>query len=103
MDDTRQKDRQAKSAAQRWIRDPNNLDTFIKLVQARDTEVDGIDEIDLTPYVLTEYEVGDYVLRRYPATKIGQANPRKYGSWWCGPYLVTSVTKVPMVYGFEKL
>ena len=72
LDDTRQKDRQAKSAAQRWIRDPNNLDTYIKLVQARDTEVDGIDEIDLTPYVLTEYEVGDYVLRRYPATKIGQ-------------------------------
>jgi len=40
------------------------------------------------------------VLRRYPATKIGQTNPSKYGSWWRGPYLVT---KVPMVYGFEKL
>jgi hypothetical protein len=103
LDDTRQKDRQAKSAVQRWIRDPNDLDTYIKLVQASDTAVDSIDEVDLNPYFLTEYEVGDYVLRRYPATKIGQANPSKYGSWWRGPYLVTAVTKVPMVYGFEKL
>ena len=102
MDDTRQEARQAKSAAQRWIRDPNNLNTYIKLVQARDTAVDSIAEIDLNPYVLTEYEVGDYV-RRYPATKVGEANPNKYGSWWRGPYLVTAVTKVSMVYGFEKL
>ena len=35
MDDTRQEARQAKSAAQRWIRDPNNLDTYINLVQAK--------------------------------------------------------------------
>ena len=32
-----------------------------------------------------------------------QANPSKYESWWRGPYLVTAVTKVPMVYGFEIL
>ena len=57
----------------------------------------------MNPYVLTEYEVGDYVLRRYPATKIGHANPSKYGSWLRGPYLVTAVTKAPEVYGFEKL
>ena len=49
-----------------------------------------------------EYEVGDYVLR-YPADKIEKTNPSKYGSWWRGPYLVTAVTKVPLVYGFEKL
>ena len=35
------------------------------LVQARDKAVDSIAEIDLNPYVLTEYEAGDYVLRRY--------------------------------------
>ena len=37
MDDTRQEARQTRSAAQRWIRDPNNLDTYIKLVRASDT------------------------------------------------------------------
>jgi hypothetical protein len=57
-----------------------------------------------TRYVeLTEYVVGDNVLRRYPTTKIGYANPNKYGSWWRGPYLVTAVSKVPIIYGFEKL
>ena len=35
MDNTRQKDRQRKNAAQRWIRDPNDLNTYIKLVQAK--------------------------------------------------------------------
>ena len=56
--------------------EPNNLDTYIKLVQASVTAVDSIAEIDLNPYVLTEYELGDYELRRYPTTKIGHANPR---------------------------
>ena len=73
------------------------------MVQASDTALGIIAEIDLNPYVLTEYEVGDYVLRRYPATKLGHANPSKYGAWWRGPYLVTAVTKVLMAYGFEKL
>ena len=49
--------RKPMSAAQKWIRDPNNLDTYIKLVQASDTAVDSIAEIDLKPHVLTEYEV----------------------------------------------
>ena len=78
--------------------DPND----IKLLQTNDTAVDSVSKIDLNPYVLTEYEVGDYVLRRYPATKIGDVNPIKYGSWWRGPYLVTTVTKAPIVYRFEK-
>ena len=46
MDDTRQKDRQSRCAAQRWIRDPYNLNMYIKLVQAGDTAMDSIDEID---------------------------------------------------------
>ena len=29
---------------------------------------------------------------KYPATKAGQGNPNKYGSWWRGPYLVTATT-----------
>ena len=70
MDDTRQEERQTRSADQRWIKDPSNLDTYIKLLQTSDTAVDSIAEMDLNPYVLTEYDVcGDYVLRRYPATK----------------------------------
>ena len=62
---------------------------------------DSVSEIDLNPS--REYEVGDYMLRRYPATKIGHANPKKYGSWWRGPYLVMAVTKALVVYGFKKL
>ena len=38
-----------------------------------DQPVDSISEINLNPYVLTNYEVGDNVLRRYPATKIGHS------------------------------
>ena len=90
------------SVAQKWIVDSNEPDKYIKLLQTNDAAVDSVSEIDLNPYVLTEDEVRDYVLRRYPATKIGHANLRKYGSWWRGPYLVTAVTKVPVVYGFEK-
>ena len=65
--------------ANRWITDPA---TYIRLVKTSDTDqpVDSISEIDLIPYVLTNYEVGDDVLRRYPATKIGHSNPNKYGS-----------------------
>jgi len=70
-----------KSAAQKWIRDPSNPDTYIKLIQANNTAVDSISEIDLNPYVLTEYKVGYYIMWRCPSTKIGQANPSKYESW----------------------
>jgi len=86
----------------RWTR---TLDPaiYIRLVDARDTEpeADSIAEIDTNSY--TEYEVRDYELRRYPTTKIGYSNPNKYGSWWRGPYLVTAVSKVPIVYGLENL
>jgi hypothetical protein len=53
--------------------------------------IDTIDEIDTNPNVLTTYQVNDYVLRRYPPTKIGSGNPHKYGSWWRGPYQITQV------------
>ena len=49
-------------------------------MQSGDKAVDSVAEIELNPSVITEYEVGDYVLRRYPATKVGQANPSKYRS-----------------------
>ena len=72
------------------------------MVQVSDTAVASVADIDLNPYALTEYEVGENVLRQYPVTKIGQADPSKYGSWWHGPYLMMAVKKVPVVYGFEK-
>jgi hypothetical protein len=48
--------------ANKWIMDP---ETYIRLVTISDTDqpVDSISEIDLNPYVLTNYEIGDYVLR----------------------------------------
>jgi hypothetical protein len=64
--------------------------------------IDSVEEIDMNPYLITRYQVGDYVLRRYPSTKIGGGNPNKYGSWWRGPYRVMSLSQVPIVYGFDK-
>ena len=84
------------------ILDPLDPETYIRLLRTSDTDepVGSISEMDLNPYVLTNYAVGDYVKRRYPASKIGYSNPNKYGSWWRGPYLVTAVSKIPIVYGF---
>jgi hypothetical protein len=88
--------------AQKWIKDPANGE-YIRMVEAGQQEIiDSVQEIDLSPYVDTTYQVGDYVLRRYPATKAGQGNPNKYGSWWRGPYLVTAAQQVPIVYGYRK-
>ena len=79
MTRTQQEARTPRSAAQKWIRDPGNLDTYIKLVQANDTAVDTISEIDLNPDVFTEYEVETYALRRYPSTKINRTGESKIG------------------------
>jgi hypothetical protein len=75
-----------------YIRLPNGNDDAI---------IDTISELDLTPYRLTTYTVGDYVLRQYPPSKIGKGNQDKYGSHWRGPYLVTKVTSMPQVYSPE--
>jgi len=39
-----------------------------------------------------------YVLQRYPRTKAGDGHPEKYETYWRGPYVVTNVTPMPMVY-----
>jgi len=51
--------------ANKWIMDPLDQENYIRLVKTSDTDqpVDSISEIDLNPYVLTNYEIGDYVLR----------------------------------------
>jgi hypothetical protein len=64
---------------------------YITLIQYDVEIINTINEIDTNPYVLTTYQVNDYVLRRYPPTKIGSGNPHKYGSWWRVPYQVTRV------------
>ena len=51
---------------------------YIKQIQSEVETIDTIDEIDINPYVLTTYQVHDYVLRRYPPTKTGGGNPHKY-------------------------
>ena len=66
----RNKTRERQGAAQKWIRNPGDLDTYIKLVQANDTVVDNISEIDPNRDVLKDYEVETYVLWRYHSTKI---------------------------------
>ena len=38
-----------------------------------------ITEIDVDPYMLTQYAVNDYVLRPYPPTKAGEGHPENMG------------------------
>jgi hypothetical protein len=111
--------RVSSTPSQKWVLDPNDQPfigplhqwenepqrSYIPLLtnKSPDMVVDTIDNIDLHPYELTKYEVNDYVLRRFPSTKIGDGNPDKYGSYWRGPYIVTKVLSVPDVYGPHKL
>ena len=103
-----------RTAATRWINDPDFVpfigprnfgqeeeeQKYIPLLTSGNGKpVDTIAEIDVDPYVPTRYTVNDYVLRRYPPTKIGDGHPEKYGTYWRGPYVVTKVTPMPMVYG----
>jgi hypothetical protein len=81
-------------SAVKWIRhkDPiSGHEEYIKLVEPQKNVIDTIEEIDTNPYLLTTYNVNDYVLRRYPSSKIRGGYPHKYGSWWRGPYLIVSV------------
>ena len=66
------------------------------MIQSQPEVIDTIAEIDINPYVPTTYQVNDYVLRRYPPTKLGGGNPHKYGSWWRGPYQVMSIVQKPV-------
>ena len=58
-------------AAMKWVQSRNPTSgelEYIKLIQSDVEIMDTIDEIDTNPYVLTTYQVNDYVLRRYPPT-----------------------------------
>ena len=46
------------------------MDEFIKVVQSEQEIVDTISEIDVETYLHTTYQVNDYVLRRYPPSKL---------------------------------
>jgi hypothetical protein len=61
-------------AATKWVQVYNNekkSHEYVRMVQSDIETIDTIDEIDTSPYVLTTYQVNDYVLRRYPPSKIG--------------------------------
>ena len=80
-------------AATKWIQVRNPLSEELDYIQQMQSDVetiDTIDEIGMSPFVLTTYQIFDYVLRRYPPTKIGGAT-RINGSWWSGPYQVTQI------------
>ena len=51
----------------------------------------GVAKIYIDPYLLSTYQMNNYVFRRYPRSKQIRGNPHKYGSWWRGPYQVMSV------------
>jgi hypothetical protein len=59
-------------------------------LQDTDTVVQ-VEEIDMTPFLLTTYNVGDYVLRKHAPSKAGNGPPDKYSAWWRGPFVITHV------------
>jgi hypothetical protein len=94
-------------AAVKWVpyrTDPDTGDVleYIRLIEPERDTVDTVEEIDTNPYLLTTYAVNDYVLRRYPPSKVGGGNPHKYGSWWRGPYQVSHVLQKPVSGGSSK-
>ena len=59
----------------KWIqvRNPfSGAQEYIKQLQSDVEIIDTIDEIDVNLYVLTTYQVNDYVLRRHPPIE----------NWW---------------------
>jgi hypothetical protein len=65
-------------AAAKWVSHINpvtGIAEYIRVIQSEPEIIDTIDEIDTSPYVLTTYDVNDYVLRRYPSSKIGGGQP----------------------------
>ena len=53
-------------------------------------------KIYIDPYLLTTYQINDYIFRRYPRSKQRGGNPHKYGSCWRGPCQVMSVFQKPI-------
>ena len=45
--------------------------TNIKVIKSHPDIIDTVSEIDLDAYIHTTYKVNDYVLRRYPPSKLG--------------------------------
>ena len=41
---------------------------YNKQIQSEVETIDAVDESDINPFVLTTYQINDYVLRRYPPT-----------------------------------
>ena len=61
-------------SAVKWIlhKDPiSGHEEYIKLVEPQQNVIDTVEKIDTNPYLLTTYNINDYVLRRYPSSKIG--------------------------------
>jgi hypothetical protein len=59
-------------ASTKWIQVPKGKSyEYVRLLQPDVETIDTIEEIDTNPFILTTYQVNDYVLRRYPPSKIG--------------------------------
>jgi hypothetical protein len=66
---------------------PNN--NYIPL-PILDNLPEPIQSFNLNNLQPTQYEIGDFVLRKYVNGKLGPHNPNKWGAFWRGPYLITS-------------
>ena len=58
-----------------WTWDPSlNSPRYVK-IKNTNSETTTVVELDMDPYQLTAYSVGDIVLREYPPTKAGNGSP----------------------------
>ena len=81
-----------------WV--PTTLDTAQEAVASVDDkpqgnadEQVGTHDFNLAQFMLrtTRFQVDDYVLRRYPPSKVASGPPSKYLAYWKGPYRVIGV------------
>jgi hypothetical protein len=62
-----------------------------RIPEAKNVKCGSTDDILLTTLTKHKHEVGDYVLRMNPTSKLGENPPNKLGSFWQGPYQIVNV------------
>jgi transposase InsO family protein len=102
---------QNKVGSQKGTRDQHNPLTTLTVTIVpqkptnNNTHEPSVVELTMDNFIITTYNVGDYVLRRCSPSKLGNGPPVKYSSWWRGPYIVSSTlhTGDKIIYTIKNL
>jgi hypothetical protein len=79
-----------------WSNDHTTNSAWIELSNSK-AILEDISSFDIDSEHNLHFSCGDYVLRRYPSSKVGtHHNPNKWGTFWRGPYIIVKTT--PQIY-----